>query len=153
MVNQKDLSISGYPPEMSIYRSLLRNTGIHRCESGVWGFYRPKRNKKNRILHTWEKIEEFFTECEVKRQSIVILYERLKKPPLGVRSGPLPILLCAMVLCYKTEVAFYENGSFVADLSMPVFERLLKAPEKFELKRFSDDRPPDRCFGTILRGP
>ena len=133
--DQKDLSISGYPPEMSIYRSLLQNTGIHRCESGVWGFYRPKKNK-NRILYTWKKIEEFFTECEVKRQSIVILYERLKKPPLGVRSGPLPILLCAIVLCYKTEVAFYENGSFVADLSMPVFERLLKAPEKFELKRF-----------------
>ena len=50
--------------------------------------------------------------------------------------GPLPILLCAAMLCYKTEVALYEDGSFVADLSMPVFERLLKASEKFELKRF-----------------
>ena len=37
---------------------------------------------------------------------------------------------------YKTEVALYENGSFIADWSMPVFERLLKAPQQFELKRF-----------------
>ena len=37
---------------------------------------------------------------------------------------------------YKTEIALYENGSFIADWSMPVFERLLKAPQQFELKRF-----------------
>ena len=134
--DEKNLGITGHPPEMSIYQSLLRDTRIHRRESGVWGFYRPKKSNKSKILPTWEKIEEFFEECEVERQSIETLYDRLMERPFGMRIGPLPILLCAAVLCYKTEVAFYENGSFVADLSMPVFERLLKAPEKFELKRF-----------------
>ena len=57
-------------------------------------------------------------------------------PPLGVRNGPLPILLCAAMLHYKTEIALYENGSFIPDWSMPVFERLLKVPQQFELKRF-----------------
>ena len=37
---------------------------------------------------------------------------------------------------YKTEIALYENGSFIANWSMPVFERFLKAPQQFELKRF-----------------
>ena len=133
---KKDLDISGYPPEMSIYRSLLRSTGIHRNESGVWGFYRPKKNNKTKIVHTWKKIEEFFEECEVKRQSIETLYKRLREPPYGVRSGPLPILLCAAMLHYRTEIALYENGSFIADWSMPVFERLLKVPKQFDLKRF-----------------
>ena len=59
------------------------------------------------------------------------------QPPLGdPKVGPLPILLCAVILHYRTEIALYENGSFVADLSMPVFERLLKAPQQFEIKRF-----------------
>ena len=49
---------------------------------------------------------------------------------------PLPILLCAVILHYKTEIALYENGSFIAEWSIPVFERLLKAPQQFELKRF-----------------
>jgi len=35
---QEKLNIDGYPPEMSIYLSLLSDTGIHRCVSGVWGF-------------------------------------------------------------------------------------------------------------------
>ena len=121
---------------MSIYRSLLSDTGIHREVSGMWGFHPPKTDDKNEIKHTWNAIEAFLEACEGERQPVVKLYERLMAPPFGVRSGPLPILLCAVMHHYKTEIALYENGSFIADWSMPVFERLLKAPQQFELKRF-----------------
>jgi len=135
--DKENLGITGYPPEMSIYRSLLLNSGIHRSKYRRWGFHPPKKkDDENRMKHTWDVIEEFLTECEGKRQSIVTFYDNLMKPPLGVRNGPLPILLCAVILHYRKEIALYENGSFVADLSMPVFERLLKAPHKFKLKRF-----------------
>lgn len=134
--DKANLGIKSYPPQMSIYRSLLWNTGIHREIGGVWGFYPPKTDNKNRMEYTWKTIEIFLTECEGKRQSIEELYKRLMAPPLGVRRGPLPILLCAAMLHYKTEIALYENGSFIPNWSMPVFERLLKVPQQFELKRF-----------------
>ncbi len=135
--DKKDLEISGYPPEMSIYRSLLLNSGIHRSKYGKWGFHPPNRkNDKNKMKHTWDKIEEFLTKCENERQPIEELYKCLTEKPYGIRRGPLPILLCAALLCYKTEIALYENGSFIPDWSMPVFERFLKAPQQFELKRF-----------------
>ena len=134
--DKKDLGITGYPAEMSIYRSLLWNTGIHREVEGVWGFHPPKTPDENRITPTWQAIENFLEKCEGERQPVENLYKRLKKQPLGLKDGPLPILLCAVMLHYKTEIALYENGSFIADWSMPVFERLLKAPQQFELKRF-----------------
>ena len=134
--DQENLGITGYPAEMSIYRSLLWRTGIHRAVSGVWGFHRPKPNDKSKIVHTWNAIEAFLEGCENERQPVVHLYENLMVPPLGVRNGPLPILLCAAMHHYKTEIALYENGSFIANWSMPVFERFLKAPQQFELKRF-----------------
>ncbi len=134
--NQQNLGITGYPAQMSIYRSLLLETGIHREDSGIWGFHPPKQSDKNQIHHAWEAIEDFLDSCEGERQPIVRLYEHLMSPPLGVREGPLPILLCAAMLRYKTEVALYQDGSFIPHWSMPVFERLLKVPEKFELKRF-----------------
>ena len=134
--DKEDLGITGYPPPMSIYRSLLWNTGIHREVGGVWGFHPPKTPNENRIMPTWKTIEDFLEKCEGDRQPIENLYKRLQKPPLGLKDGPLPILLCAAMLHYKTEIALYENGSFIADWSMPVFERLLKAPQQFELKRF-----------------
>lgn len=133
---QENLDITGYPAEMSIYRSLLSDTGIHREVSDIWGFHPPKTDDKNEIKHTWNAIETFLETCEGERQPVVQLYEHLMDPPFGVREGPLPILLCAVILHYKTEIALYENGSFIADWSMPVFERFLKAPQLFELKRF-----------------
>lgn len=130
------LGIEGYPPEMSIYLSLLFETGIHRPESGDWGFHPPKDDNKSRISPTWSAIESFLDECEERRQSVATLYKRLEEPPFGLRNGPMPILLCAALLHYESEIALYEEGSFVADAPMPVFERLIRAPEKFEIKRF-----------------
>lgn len=134
--NKESLGIQGYPPELSIYRSLLWDTEIHRQVSGMWGFHPQRVDDGNRLEHTWNAIEKFLEKCEVTRQPVEDLFYHLMQPPLGVRSGPLPILLCAVILHYRTEIALYENGSFVADLSMPVFERLLKAPQQFEIKRF-----------------
>ena len=130
------LGIDGYPPEMSIYLSLLFDTGIHRHVSGVWGFHPPHTDDKNRFSPTWSEIEKFLDECEERRQSVDKLYKQLEQPPFGLRRGPMPILLCAVLLHYEAEVALYEDGSFVADISMPVFERLIRSPEKFEIKRF-----------------
>ena len=130
------LDINGYPPEMSIYLSLLFDTGIHRHVSGGWGFHPPHTDDKNRFSPTWSEIEKFLDECEERRQSVDKLYKRLEQPPFGLRRGPMPILLCAVLLHYEAEIALYEDGSFVADISMPVFERLIRSPEKFEIKRF-----------------
>ena len=155
--DQENLGITGYPPEMSIYRSLLWNTGIHRKKSGIWGFHRPEATSETDILAVkrmgpvWETIEKFFDKCETTRQPIEELYECLTTQPFGMRSGPLPILLCAAMLHYSTEVALYENGSFVPNLSMPVFERLLKAPQQFELKRFQMTRIRANVFAQFLR--
>lgn len=130
------LDLKGYPPEMSIYLSLLFDTGIHRNVSGRWGFHPPNTDDKNNFSPTWSEIDRFLDECEEKRQSVAELYKRLEQPPFGLRSGPMPILLCAVLLHYETEIALYEDGSFVADISMPVFERLIRSPGKFEIKRF-----------------
>ncbi len=148
--DKKNLGITGYPAEMSIYRSLLWNTGVHRETDGVWEFHPPKSNDKNKIKHTWKAIEAFLEKCENERQPVLKLYEHLMAPPYGVRSGPLPILLCAAILHYKTEIALYENGSFIADWSMPVFERLLKAPQQFELKRFRLAGPRADLLAQLL---
>ena len=41
---QENLGITGYPPEMSVYLSLLSDTGIHRYVSGEWGFHPPQES-------------------------------------------------------------------------------------------------------------
>ena len=53
------LDLKGYPPEMSIYLSLLFDTGIHRNVSGRWGFHPPNTDDKNRFSPTWSEIDRF----------------------------------------------------------------------------------------------
>ena len=146
---QEKLGIAGYPPEMSVYLSLLSDTGIHRCVSGEWGFHPPQKSD-NRMWLTWEAVEAFLDGCEEERQSISKLYERLHAPPIGLRSGPIPILLCAVLLHYEAEIALYEDGSFVTDISIPVFERLIRSPEKFQLKRFRMSGIRSEVFAQFL---
>ena len=53
--DQEHLSITGYPPEMSIYRSLLWDTGIHREVEGAPGaFIHQNRMIRTELSHTWQ---------------------------------------------------------------------------------------------------
>lgn len=130
------LGIEGFPPQLSMYFSLLRETGIHREEKGCWGFFPPKEEADSGIIAVWKAIDDFFTETETRRLPIAELFERLKRPPYGLKDGPLPVLLFASLLHYDTEIALYENGSFVPSLSAAISERLIKSPDKFQLQRF-----------------
>jgi len=128
------LAITGTPPEMSMYVSLLEATGIHRCDSAGCMFG-PPQNDEN-LGEVWNAMEKFFSNCELRRGALSELFSILQKPPFGLKLGIIPVLFCAAALAHDTEVAVYENGGFVPELSVEVFERLLRSAEKFEVRRY-----------------
>lgn len=128
------LGFTGYPPEVSIYASILEETGIHR--SGAQGYEFGPPLKGSSLCDAWQAIDAFLATCEVERRPVEELFSRLQDPPFGIKAGVLPILLCAAVLHFDTEVAFYEDGSFVPEVSIELFERLLKNTDKFHLRRY-----------------
>lgn len=132
---QDRLGIEGYPPHASMYFSLLQETGMHREENGRWGFLPPREESDAGTKAVWESIDHFFAETEVERRLVADLFDLLGQPPFGIKNGPLPILLCAALLHFDTEIALYEQGSFVPSLSTAVFERLVKSPERFQVQR------------------
>ncbi len=133
--DKRTLGIEGFPPHVSMYFSLLQETGLHREEDGRWGYVPPKADADPGIVAAWQAIDGFLTETEIERRTVGELFELLSDAPYGMKSGLLPVLLCAALLHFDTEVALYEQGSFVPSLSNPIFERLIKTPEKFQLQR------------------
>ncbi len=146
--DMENLGINGYPAEMSIYRSVLESTGMHRKVSDMWGFCPPTEES---LMPVWGEIDAFLEECEGERQPVVALYKCLEAEPYGVRNGLLPILLCAALLHYKSEIALYENGGFAPEWSVPLFERLLKMPQRFEIKRFRMTAIRGELFEQFLK--
>lgn len=132
--NKSKLGIEGAPPQLSMYFSLLQKTQIHREENGVLGFFPPNEYSSKGMRAVWKRIEEFLAETERKRQTVAELFQILQAPPYGLKSGVLPLLLGAILMHYEAEVAFYERGSFVAKLTIPIFERLCKTPDAFALQ-------------------
>jgi len=132
----EDLGIQGTPPHKSMYLSVLKTTGMHRHGSDGWHFASP-REKADAGLHAvWEAIEEFYNTTLDGAKPISELYDTLRRRPFGMRDGPLPVILCASLLANTTDVALYEDKSFVPQLTVPVFERAIRSPERFTVHRW-----------------
>ena len=124
------LGFEGYPPEVSIYLSLLKEHGFHRQRAGVWGFARPKRT----LDPLWREIERYLSDTEAGRRPLAELYDRLRRPPFGLKDGPLPIVVLAALLAREDEIAIYEHGTFVPAWTPSHAERLLRSPRAYAVR-------------------
>jgi hypothetical protein len=148
------LGFAGTPPEVSMYVSVLGATRIHRYETAGWVFGPPRGD--NGLLHVWEAIESFFAACELQRRPVAELFSVLQLAPYGLKMGVIPILFCAAVLTHDTEIALYEDDVFIPELTVEVFERLLRSSEKFQLRRYrivGVRKEVFRRFAELFGGP
>src|SRR5581483_7992769 len=77
--SEPSLAISGFPPELSMYRSLLETNGIHRCGAGGCFFAAPYA--KSSVYRAWNAIERFFNESELQKRPITDLFNTLQAQP------------------------------------------------------------------------
>lgn len=143
---EENLGIEGFPPERSMYETLLSGPKIHRKKAGEWGFFPPDPKADAAVAAIWRAMEQFLADSEPRRLPIDRLFSLLRQPPFGLKDGLLPILAAAMLLHFDTEVALYEEGSFVPRLSDSVFERMFRTPERFEVQRLRIAGPRFEVF-------
>lgn len=128
------LGIEGNPPELSMYVSVLKASGMHRAVGDTFELGPPLATSS--LFPVWSRIERFFGGSELQRERITNLYAILAAPPFGLKQGLIPVLFCASLLCHDTDVALYEEGAFVPEITTDVLERLLKQPAEFEVRSY-----------------
>jgi len=133
---EKDLGIEKTPPEKSMYLSLLVQPGIHREGNDGYAFRQPRDSADPGVVSVWKAIVHFFNGTEKGAKPLSELFEKLSAAPYGLLEGPMPVLLCAALLAYDSEVALYKEGSFVPILNVPDFELLMKAPGRYSVQRW-----------------
>ena len=124
------------PPEMSIYLSVLKNTGLHRMQEDRWRIGEPKEDidKKCNVLPTLRRIRQIVMKKTDSRVNIAALFAELREPPYGVRDGLIPLFLTAFAIAYEKDVAFYKDGTFLRELNDKAMLVLTKAPERFDIQ-------------------
>jgi hypothetical protein len=123
------------PPEMSMYLSVLRETGLHRQHGEPWWIAEPPHQAdQSQILPVMDRIRDIVQKQTDSRVSIALLFEELRKPPYGVRDGIIPLLLTAFAVSHDSEIAFYKDGTFLREMNGEAMLVLTKAPEIFEIQ-------------------
>jgi hypothetical protein len=128
------LGFEGYGPEVSLYDSLLAETGIHQEDGDELGIYPPPDDSG--VATVWEAIENFCLEAKEQQQTLDLLYQRLQAPPYGMKQGAIPVLLAAVLLYHGDDVGVYQDGTFIPVLGLEHFELLVRYPERFAVKYF-----------------
>ena len=128
------LGIEGYPPERSIYESVLRATGIHGPDkAGTWRFAAPSRSLGSQVLPCWKFVYDFVFDRQPEPIPVVDIYAGLSAPPYGLLDGLHPVLLCAFMMVYPDEVTLYREGTFLPEPAITDFEVMLRRPELYAL--------------------
>lgn len=137
------LGIDGFPPEMSMYLSLVREHRLHGRVHGVWRLTPPPKSSKKPLIHqAWHAMTTYFNESEGRRVCLDGLYEYLQRPPFGLKLGVIPVLFVHYYALNAASLALYEGESFVPKLDLATVERLLRRPTSFEIQwyRITEER-------------
>lgn len=129
------LGIEGFPPERSIYESVLHNSDIHCYDSKnkIWHLQAPPEKNKVNLRPAWDLIEStIFTE-KIEKVDLQNLFERLAQPPFGLPEGIHPILFTAFYAINRDDLFLYREGSFIPEPTPGHFELLQRRPELFKI--------------------
>jgi len=122
-----------FPPEKSIYLSLLLNTGIHR----VWGNSgRLSRPSEASFLPLWEAGIKFLDITKNKERKLTELIEILSIKPFKLKEGFIDFWLPIFLLANSHEYALYESGIYIPEINTDVLELINKRPSLFTIKAF-----------------
>jgi hypothetical protein len=145
--HEEAFDIEGYGPERAMYEALFRSTGLHRQIDDRWTLSHPVDSKWCKV---WEEVQRSLDSATGERLSLLAVGDRLRRPPLGLKEGVIPVLLIAAILDRDEDVALYEHGSMVLRLDDAVAERLAKNPGHFAVKNMATSSPPRKAAVEAL---
>lgn len=126
------LGIDGFPAERAMYDAVLGRPGMHVVdENGVGAFRRPSDPG---YQAAWDIVLDAFDSAKAERINVADIWGSLQAPPVGLKDGPIPVLLIVALLLHQDDVALYEHGTLVLALDDAVAERFVRNPGHFAVK-------------------
>ncbi|MEL6364110.1 MAG: hypothetical protein AAFR11_04645 [Pseudomonadota bacterium] len=134
----RDLGIEGFPPEKSIYLSLLLRTGMHGelSKPGRHDFLPSKDDRWEAVIGEADRL---LNEAGRTPKTAQDLYDMWSAPPFGLKRALLPIILLYYTSLREDCVALYQDGYYAPDIGPDQIDALLQQPEKSELKWIETD--------------
>jgi hypothetical protein len=124
-----------FPPEKTIYYSLLKNTGLH-TENGF-----SDAPKNDEIKSLWNACTNFLKSTVEKQRKISELIKILSAQPYKLKQGFIDFWIPTFLFIKRQDFALYDanRGAYIPNVDMLFFDLLQKHPADYAVKAFEVD--------------
>ena len=124
-----------FPPEKTIYKTLLQNTGIHIAQFGIYDLLAPSDTS---FLPLWDACENFLKSTSDKPKKISELSKILKSKPFKLKQGFIDLWLPTYLIIKKNDYSLYDsNNVYITSINKEVLDIFQKSPNDFTIKAFN----------------
>jgi hypothetical protein len=133
--NEENLGFTSnqFPPEKTIYLTLLKDSGIHKKNNNTFLFSSPSDDSFSAL---WNEGVSFINRSKAGIRKISDFVEILGSKPYKLKQGLIDFWLPIFLFIHSDKYALYGEGKFIPQLSTETLELIIKRPDKFEIKAF-----------------
>ncbi|EGR7943022.1 hypothetical protein [Vibrio vulnificus] len=136
--DEDNLGITGFPPEMSMYISCLKNTCIHSA-TGENGNHWFKENLGRELDAVFTDALTLIKEDSETKTPLSKISNLWSLAPYGLTQGVIPIFLLAFLRSLGQDIAYYEQDMsgdyvFIAEPDVDYVHKLIKSPNELAVK-------------------
>jgi hypothetical protein len=146
--NQPELGFepNRFPPEKTIYQTLLQVNGMHRQVDGQWELVKP--TAENGFDKVWDVCKSFLDESRSEKRKITELWDILADRPFKLKLGLIDFWIPTFLFINRGDFALYEEDRFIPELNDSVMYLMTRQPHKYAIKSFEISDLRLRVFNT-----
>lgn len=122
-----------FPPEKTVYLSLLRETGIHRIAKDGFILGEPTDATFREL---WETCDSFLKSTKNGKRNLQDLVDILSAPPFKLKKGFIDFWIPTFLFCKRDDFALYSEEGYIPTLSGETLDLVSREPGDYEVKAF-----------------
>jgi len=133
--SQEDLGFpkENFPPEKTIYLSLLKHTGMHKQVGDEYVLTEPSESSFKKL---WQCCENFIESSKSNKKSLIELVELLNSKPFKLKQGFIDFWLPVFLFIKRDDYALFDKETFIPFLNGDLFDLIIKYPQHYYVKAF-----------------
>jgi hypothetical protein len=128
-----------YPPEKTIFLTLLKNNDISFVSSSSSTHYNV--SETNSFNYLWNECVDFLHCAKSNRRFISDLIDILSKEPFKLKKGLIEFWIPTFLFLTRDDFALFQDDVFMANITEEVLVLISKKPESFSIKSFDIQGP------------
>ncbi|MBI3233897.1 MAG: hypothetical protein HYZ42_07625, partial [Bacteroidetes bacterium] len=133
---QENLGIEkeSFPPEKTIYITLLRETKLHIRNKTEWDFVESPTNSPFDDL--WTASEEFLESCKSERRPVSDFFDQLSQRPFKMKQGFLEFWIPTFLFVKRDDFALFGDQGYIPEMNDTILYLLNRNTKEFTIKTF-----------------